>query len=694
MKSKITIAISFLFLLLLINPSSAQRIDKNAAWDYALLFAKNSLGIKNPTIDKLLPWPDENNGPLYAVNFRPDGFVLLSANGNYGPLLAYSKHGHFHPDQLPEQAKALINHQMKTASAFADSPVQNMATTSTKLLINAKENLVRQAAVAPLLRTIWGEDFPYNAYCPEDINGPGGHVFAGSSAVAMAQIMYYWRWPLTGQGSKSYTAEPYGVLSADFGATHYLFDAMMPNPDPNYDEIALLLSHIGIASEMHYSPTGSGTDAASLIQAMSAHFRYSDNILVQQRANFSDEDWKNLIKSQLDQDIPVLFGGFDTTKAHTFVCDGYDNQGLFHFNFGYSGYGDGYYLIDDPLGFAAEQACSQNLVPNEEYPAYASGHTLLDFSRGTFSDGSGPLMPTQSNAEASWLISPQTGVDSVKSILLGFHSFQLGAGDTLFVYDGENHEAPLLHYFTGDNVLSGISSSGNKIFVAFKTNSEDNGKGWLAFYESLAPDYCIGGQHHISSESGTVNDGSGTKFNYQNNFECEWIIEPMWGTGITLGFNFFDTEPGKDVLKIFEGKSNVLLGTFSGIYLNGVPQDVFYSRNGILKLQFTTDESITKPGWEVYYMADNVGIQDQTDKTILSIAPVPAQDFIEISLKTGFPKDTQIEIYDALGNPCARHRLPAHHQKLNIDISALNSGIYFLKAGSLQHKTSRRFIKL
>ena len=58
------------------------------------------------------------------------------------------------------------------------------------LLINTAQV---HAQVEPLIQTAWHQNKPYNAYCPDG-------MLAGCVAIAMAQVMNYYRYPSHGIG--------------------------------------------------------------------------------------------------------------------------------------------------------------------------------------------------------------------------------------------------------------------------------------------------------------------------------------------------------------------------------------------------------------------------------------------------------------------------------------------------------------
>ena len=62
---------------------------------------------------------------------------------------------------------------------------------------------------------------------------------------------------------------------------------------------------------------------------------------------WSDDDWTAMVKEELDQQRPIMYGGASDEGGHSFICDGYDEEGYFHFNWGWSGDGDGYFTLSN-----------------------------------------------------------------------------------------------------------------------------------------------------------------------------------------------------------------------------------------------------------------------------------------------------------------------------------------------------------
>ena len=227
--------------------------------------------------------------------------------------------------------------------------------------------------VSPLTQTLWNQDFPYNYYAPEcDNYWIGNHCYAGCVACAMSQIMKYWDHPVHGHGSHTYTHGTYGVQSANFGATAYNW-SIMPNSlgyqvDDAALAVALLMYHCGVSVNMNFGPSGSGAYSPDVETAFRQYFGYCA-ASYRQRSSYSEEEWIELIKNDLDKAQPLYFSGTsDSGGGHAIVCDGYDNNDYFSFNLGWSGSGNGFYSINDVAGYNNNEAVVLNIKPVEINP--------------------------------------------------------------------------------------------------------------------------------------------------------------------------------------------------------------------------------------------------------------------------------------------------------------------------------------
>lgn len=202
---------------------------------------------------------------------------------------------------------------------------------------------------APLLGEMaWDQNAPYNLLCPAYY---GTQISAtGCAATAMAQIMRYHCWPKVGIGSHSYTPERYAVigeLSVDFSKSIYDWDNMLLRYDEKATEeqqyaVARLMYDAGVAVSMDYGPE-SGTMSDRWPRKLVEHFGYDEGVAIRYRSNYDVEEWNSVIRREIDEGRPVFVTGFTELGGHAFVFDGYDENGMVHVNWGWSGMSNGYF---------------------------------------------------------------------------------------------------------------------------------------------------------------------------------------------------------------------------------------------------------------------------------------------------------------------------------------------------------------
>ena len=299
------------------------------------------------------------------------GFVLVSADDIAHPILGYSDKGSFRTDvQLPVNVRGWfmgISKEISSAVALGVQQSDEVREEWNSLLEGTPYPKRSTRAVNALLRTTWDQGDPYNNLCPADANDIyyGGRTVTGCVATAMAQVMKYWNYPTHGNGSHSYTHSTYGTQSANFGNTTYDWANMKnsysgSSTAAQKTAVATLMYHCGVAVEMDYDiAENSGSGAYTISYdgyfqycaqtALVNFFKYKSTIRGLTKGSYSDTEWKNLLKADLDAGRPIMYSGSGATAqdgGHSFVCDGYNNSDQFHFNWGWSGSHDGFFALN------------------------------------------------------------------------------------------------------------------------------------------------------------------------------------------------------------------------------------------------------------------------------------------------------------------------------------------------------------
>jgi hypothetical protein len=280
---------------------------------------------------------------IYIFNVNGNsGFVIVAADDAVTPILGYSDKGGFNPDDIPTSMAKWLEGYKREIFYVVENKIKatNEITASWKSFQAGPQNKAEGGGQGPLLETTWDQRPNENMFCP------GGSV-TGCVATAMAQVMYYWKHPVQGRGTHSYIENDYGTLQADFGSAIYQWGVMPWHPTSPNSDISLLMLHCGISVDMNYSPQGSGSLTTKVADALKKYFKYDPNtVKFVERQGYSDADWIDLLKLELNASRPMQYKGTGSGGGHSFVCDGYDNNNLFHFNWGWGGSSDGFFAIN------------------------------------------------------------------------------------------------------------------------------------------------------------------------------------------------------------------------------------------------------------------------------------------------------------------------------------------------------------
>ncbi|WP_257996015.1 C10 family peptidase [Hoylesella timonensis] len=204
--------------------------------------------------------------------------------------------------------------------------------------------------VAPLIKTKWRQEAPFNNDVQKDANG--NPYLVGCVAITMSQIMRYYKYPTVGKGSNTYSMNG-ETLSADFSASPYQWDKMLLSYDKGKytDEeakaVSELMRQVGISVNMDYKPNFSSSYTKSAQNALINNFGYNPNMNRYTRNYYSEQEWMDMVYKELSEQRPIYYSGNDSKgeNGHAFVIDGYNADGKVYVNWGWGGYQDGYFDI-------------------------------------------------------------------------------------------------------------------------------------------------------------------------------------------------------------------------------------------------------------------------------------------------------------------------------------------------------------
>ena len=313
----------------------------------------------------------------YAFNINGGGFIIIAGEDRAATVLGYSDKGHLDFKNLPSNLKALLDGYK--------SEIEFLQTYEGNDLEVVTPSIKASTSVDPLIKTTWGQEIPYCLQCPME---NGEYCVVGCVATAMAQVMYYWKFPTSSDAISGYGGGWWGGVTVPaLPATTFDYSLMLDSychwdyntstlvqdtyTDEQAQEVAKLSRYCGQAVEMDYDPEGSGAYTWDQLQAM-IDFGYSSTAQDVSKngwsSSYTTAQWEAMMKEELAAGRPILYSASDPSAGgHAFICDGYNADGYFHFNLGWYGTCDGWYL-----------STSLRMVHRDgEQLNFSSGHEML-----------------------------------------------------------------------------------------------------------------------------------------------------------------------------------------------------------------------------------------------------------------------------------------------------------------------------
>ena len=322
----------------------------------------------------------------YIVN-TDKGYVIVAGDDRARDILAYGDGQLDNLNDLPEAMQLFLNMYQKQMEYLQAHPG-----------LKVQKGIYRGGvSVGPLLTTAWNQGKPYNMKTPKKGSGQDPYCKVGCSAVALAQVMKYWEYPTTSPALDGYTCPTSGYVIDPL--PEYTFDwEHMRNsypssssgidqlPQTDIDAISWFMRYVGQAETMDYGLDKSGAEREEIMQALGI-FGYRDAHVIEKidfqtdEVNYTNEQWGELIQSELIAGRPLIYCAFDMSSdstgigGHAFNVDGYDaDNDMYHVNFGMSAEKNTYYALN---GFTLD-----------------NGMTVYDFYPILFADVQDPSLTT------------------------------------------------------------------------------------------------------------------------------------------------------------------------------------------------------------------------------------------------------------------------------------------------------------
>ena len=694
--------LSIVFLLLTTSFAFASPVDPATARKAA----ENFIAMLAPKDDNYCLTDVSNSFPfeglyLFDIN-NGKGFIVVAADDNTEPILAYSFSNPFPVTDMPANVKAWFRGYEMEVRHNSIAATSSFATTQWNDVLAGRPASASKEVIQPILNTKWNQSPYYNLLCPYD-SSEGSRPPCGCTATATAQIMKSFNHPAQGFGSEQYTHQLYGPLSADYGSTNYVWDSMpeeltSSSSDAQVDAVARLIYHIGVSVNMDYRIGGSAGKTASYgyggepssENALKYNFRYSPYIWTAFRIDYSLDDWRELMVNELRNGRPILYAGYDEVQSgHAFVLDGYNaGSKRFHINWGWGGNYDGNYKINDlsPTGPGMFGSYNFNLFATatigiEPFAQFGEATTTVSTSAegegnvtgaGTYNFGDTITLTATANNRYTRFVQWSDGCryNPRQTVATG--------GQLLFTAQFAPLQSDTIRFHTCDNAMNRASNLPDGLGCdsiwgiripaeSIKSGARLDAVRFMGRRAGTHTLTILSGTDSPATElySATFYDSLDYPYTYhQHNLSSPIIPAEGQSLWIVLKCTDVDT-PG--VFSIYGGNP---YGMLSGENLEEKDSDWKFS-------------------WMIEALFNgNVGIDDSNPSTVsFSIFPNPAADRITLQ---GLPNEAVVEIIDASGRTAFATKSTSDVQ--SIDTSKMPSGIYIVRVTTSYGSATRRML--
>lgn len=708
-----------------ITPLFAQHVSKSEADTVASRFVKeyySSMSKSPAEIYFKETFADDTLSYMYHYAIGNKGFVIVSASKVAPPVLAYSLDQNF---KMIPPVRSLFDYYQKlihhAEAAKLPSTDKVSAQWAHYLADEFKSEATKGSVNKYLLTTTWNQTAGYNTYCPWDTKASiftgNDRVLNGCVAVACAQIMNYHHYPKSGIGTTCYIPDGYPTQTVVFPDHVYHWDAMC-NYIEYYDyfadgiefhwkyanEIAKLIYHFGVAIHMDYGWSASYANSEKAKQMLVNTFLYDPSISFlfhQYHPSYQEmQQYISILKQQIDKKLPVYIAGSGNDGRHALVLDGYDNEERFHLNFGWGGFCDGFYTVEDfPYGAFNNQTWDFealiNIFPSSSLPdEYCQGRQRQTATRGYVWDGSPTILPYQANPDCSWMIA----TPEAQCYHFTFDRLDLNPDvDFVTIYKGPSVESGVKAIFTGTTPpSSSIDVCADSVLITF--TSKGNGPDINTDYSGFQISYDVTltstnrcQVNNLLDWSSELTDGSEDGSDYSPDIDYVWQIKSKFVSGYSFSFPMFDLGYG-DYVDIYDITTDTPV-FFRRYDIYNPPTDIDTVYFNQMQVHFVSDNWGQGNGFRMIYNAlmDNNNLFEGQK---LFVYPNPTYDKLYLAFSLPEERLVFLKISDIAGKTVLSESFkgeegPNQHV---VNLSHLSKGMYILLMENGIYKTIQKVL--
>lgn len=327
--------------------------------------------------------------PFYVYN-NPEqpGWVMIAGDDRARAILAYGDESYWDNSEVPECVQDWID-AYAVQIANASNAVQESPLTTMSVAVSGGKT-----RIAPMISSQMAQGLPYNQQCPTTTTSSSEYCVAGCVAIAMAQILNYYKSRTPCITIPAYTSDDLDRYMSELPSTTFNYSIIndwydkAANTTTGAQEVAKLVRYCAQSVEMNFGKNSSS--ATSQVNAFVYYFGFDKDARQIKREDVTAAEWDNLVYTELAEGRPVYISARKSSGGHAFICDGYNGDGLYHINWGWRGHQNGYFalnaLTDDNSGgtgaaagdegYTLEMQIFVGLQPSKGSTTSTSGNTV------------------------------------------------------------------------------------------------------------------------------------------------------------------------------------------------------------------------------------------------------------------------------------------------------------------------------
>lgn len=424
----------------------ADNVDKNTAFETAVSFMQK----KNPAIKfnknngrKIVGKSTNNTQPYYVFNAESNqGFVIVSGDDQTEPIMGYAEEGSFDYDNIPPALQFMLDLYAEELDSLNQEEKQDNESTGNTGSNPKKVVSLPRTSIEPFCTRMWGQSSPYYNLAPMY---DGGRCPIGCLAVAISIAIAHFNWPEITTTIPAYTTTTNKIFMEELEPwkvdwNNMLDEYFFQTTSAQRTAIAKLMLYVSQALKVDFLKGIAGNATiSSAINGLINYLGYDPNLHHVYSSDYDTiNDFANAVYAELSQGKPVVFDGFSlntpTSNAagHAFVCDGYDQNDMFHINWGWMGFCNGYFRLTmlNPYKTTRNRNYTKNLG------------ALLDFQPKGWKDNNGISYSKEDMSLQFLSITPNE--DNIRITLQNGYNSKQTFENAIALYDNELNMVKLI----------------------------------------------------------------------------------------------------------------------------------------------------------------------------------------------------------------------------------------------------------